>query len=248
VVSPSDKTEKGPELAQWMKEVLKAWKDHPQGEKLHGPIWALGSDGDAAYRLAKHLICMVKEVDRHSPLGKCVVHSLLGMNCFTSEDGQLSTGDPKHIFKCMSPSTHIYIELTSPATGDATLLRNSAGIMVGKTNIRPHDIVQHLAVLPDITFEKAKTLLDPADKQNVPKAISLVQHLDKLRFQPMPFRPSDIQTRKTINFFEVLGYFVLPFITVEMSLSNQVQSLSTYAFLAAALEIKHGAFCFTGPL
>jgi hypothetical protein len=179
VVSPSDKTEKGPELAQWMKEVLKAWKDHPQGEKLHGPIWALGSDGDAAYRLAKHLICMVKEVDRHSPLGKCV-HSLLGMNCFTSEDGQLSTGDPKHIFKRMSPSTHIYIELTSPATGDATLLRNSAGIMVGKTNIRPHDIVQHLAVLPDITFEKAKTLLDPADKQNVPKAISLVQHLDSI--------------------------------------------------------------------
>jgi hypothetical protein len=65
----------------------------------------------------------------------------------------------------------------------------------------------------------------------------------------MPFRPSDIQTRKTINFFsEVLGYFVLPFITVEMSLSDQVQSLSTFAFLAAALEIKHGAFCFTGPL
>ncbi|KAJ7884319.1 hypothetical protein B0H14DRAFT_2155968, partial [Mycena olivaceomarginata] len=98
VVSPSDKTEKGPELALWMKQVFETWKDHPQGEKLHGPIWALGSDGDAAYRLAKHLICMIKEVDRNSPLGKCV-HSLLGMNCFTSKDGQLSTSDPKHIFK-----------------------------------------------------------------------------------------------------------------------------------------------------
>ncbi|KAJ7884318.1 hypothetical protein B0H14DRAFT_2158324, partial [Mycena olivaceomarginata] len=94
-----------------------------------------------------------------------------------------------------------------------------------------------------------KTLLDPSDKQNVPKAVSLVQHLDKLQSQPMPLRPIDIQTRKTINFFsEVLSHFVFPFIIVEMSLSDQVQSLSTYAFLAAALEIKHGSFCFTGPL
>ncbi|KAJ7938701.1 hypothetical protein B0H13DRAFT_1851287 [Mycena leptocephala] len=238
VVSPSDKTEKVPELALWMK----------QGEKLHGPIWALGSDGDASYRLAKHLICMVKEVDRQSPLGKCV-HSLLGMNCFPSKDGQLSTGDPKHIFKRMSPSACIHTGSTSPTIGDATLLRNSGSIRVGKANIRPHDIVHHLAALPEITLEKAKILLDPGDKQNVLKTVSLVQHLDKLRSQPMPLSPSDIQTRKNINFFsEVLDHFVLPFITVEMSLSDQVQSLATYAFLAAALEIKHGSFCFTGPL
>jgi hypothetical protein len=33
-----------------------------------------------------------------------------------------------------------------------------------------------------------------------------------------------------------------------MNLSQQVDSLSTYAFLAAPLEIKHGSSCFTGPL
>ncbi|KAJ7735697.1 hypothetical protein B0H14DRAFT_2639136 [Mycena olivaceomarginata] len=131
---------------------------------------------------------MAKEVDRHSPLGQ-IVHSLLGLNCFTSEDGQLSTGDPKHIFK-----------RKKALTCDATLLRNFSGIMVGQTNIRPDDVVKHLAALPDVTLAQARLLLDPADKQNVPKAVSLVE------------------------------------------------SLSTYAFLAAALEIRHGSFCLTGPL
>ncbi|KAJ7834367.1 hypothetical protein B0H14DRAFT_2590950 [Mycena olivaceomarginata] len=180
---------------------------------------------------------MAKEVDRQSPLGK-IVHSLLGLNCFTSEDGQLSTGDPKHIFK-----------RKKALTCDATLLRNFSGIMVGQTNIRPDDVVKHLAALPDMTLAQARLLLDPADKQNVPKAVSLVQQLDKLRSLLLPSNPFDFQMRKTINFFStVLGYFVLPFITVEMDLSQQVESLSTYAFLAAALEIRHGSFCLTGPL
>ncbi|KAJ7683108.1 hypothetical protein B0H17DRAFT_898767, partial [Mycena rosella] len=91
--------------------------------------------------------------------------------------------------------------------------------------------------------------LDPSDKQNVPKAVSLIQKLVKLKDLPMPTNPTTAKTRKAIVFFsKVLSYFVFPFITVEMSLSEQVQSLSTYAFLAAALQLKHGSFCFTGPL
>ncbi|KAJ6469242.1 hypothetical protein DFH09DRAFT_1111225, partial [Mycena vulgaris] len=73
--------------------------------------------------------------------------------------------------------------------------------------------------------------------------------LAKLQQLSLPSNPSDIQMRKSINFFsEVLGCFVLPFITVEMSLSQQVESLSTYAFLTAALEVRHGSYCLTGPL
>ncbi|KAJ7836132.1 hypothetical protein B0H14DRAFT_2234063, partial [Mycena olivaceomarginata] len=98
VVSPLDKTEKGTELSQWMKVLLESWNSHPQGRALHGPNWPLGSDGDSSYRLAKHFICMVREEDPESPLGK-IVHKLLGLNCFTSKDGQLSTCDPKDIFK-----------------------------------------------------------------------------------------------------------------------------------------------------
>ncbi|KAJ7772154.1 hypothetical protein B0H14DRAFT_2402165 [Mycena olivaceomarginata] len=99
VVSPSDKTEKSEALAIWLKTVLDAWKVHPQGEAMHGPIWAIGSDGDAVFRLAKFMVCMVEEIDPNSAVGK-FLKSLLGFNCFASCQGVIATGDTKHIIKC----------------------------------------------------------------------------------------------------------------------------------------------------
>ncbi|KAJ7265314.1 hypothetical protein C8J57DRAFT_1511871 [Mycena rebaudengoi] len=97
--------------------------------------------------------------------------------------------------------------------------------------------------------EKARQLLDPADKQNVPKAVTLLQQLGNLGNLPIPRNPTFAQERNTIVFFaDVLGHFILPFITVDIDLSDQVRSLATYAHLAAALQIKHSSACFTGPL
>jgi hypothetical protein len=98
VASPSDKHEKGVDLAKWLETVLDSWKTHPLGEKINGPIWALGTDGDASYHLAKHIICVYKQIDKSTPLGH-LLSSLLGLNCFTSKDGATGTCDPKHIFK-----------------------------------------------------------------------------------------------------------------------------------------------------
>ncbi|KAJ7498376.1 hypothetical protein B0H11DRAFT_1856325 [Mycena galericulata] len=231
VVSPSDKTEKAPELAAWLKNVLDAWKAHPKGEALHGPIWGLGSDGDNVYRLAKFMLCMVQELDPNSELGKILV-PLKGLNLFTSEDGVVLTSDMKHIAKRF-----------------ATLLRNLLGFMIHDTVIKPTDLIYHLSMLEHMTREKSGDLLDPGDRQNVPKAITLIQELCNLLGISMPPNPTDAHNRKIINFFaEVLGYFVHPFITVQMSLSEQVRSLSTYAYLIAALHIKHGTACVTGFL
>ncbi|KAF8135316.1 hypothetical protein K438DRAFT_1640163 [Mycena galopus ATCC 62051] len=230
-VSPSDKTKKGHQLAKWIQTVLDAWAPNPHGEKMYGPIDAIGTDGDSGFRLAKHLLCMVKEVDPTSPLGQ-ILHNLNGFNCFISKDGQRGTCDPKHIFK-----------------RDATMLRNFLGILVGDINITPSDIVTHLSALPDVSLEQAKQLLDPSDKQNVPKAVSLIQRLYSLENLPPPPNPVEFQTRKAITFFaRVLSFFAFPFIKVEMSLSQQVESLATYAFLAAALQLRHGTGCMTGPI
>lgn len=98
IASPSCKTEKGAELTKWISSLLVQWKQHSSGEALHGPIWALGSDGDSAYRLAKHMECMSTELDSQDPLGK-ILSGLNGLNLFTSKDGILGTSDPKHIFK-----------------------------------------------------------------------------------------------------------------------------------------------------
>lgn len=39
-----------------------------------------------------------------------------------------------------------------------------------------------------------------------------------------------------------------PFIEVDMNLANQLQSLATHSFLAAAMHIKHGTDCLTNTL
>lgn len=45
IVSPSCKAEKGIELAEWVTAPIARWREHPDGEARHGPIWSLASDG-----------------------------------------------------------------------------------------------------------------------------------------------------------------------------------------------------------
>ncbi|KAJ7886569.1 hypothetical protein B0H14DRAFT_2286363, partial [Mycena olivaceomarginata] len=85
VLSPSDNTEKGENLAVWMKTVAEDYRKHPSGAALHGDIWSFASDGASAFRLAKHKICMTRELDPLSDLGK-MMRPLCGMNCFTSDN------------------------------------------------------------------------------------------------------------------------------------------------------------------
>ena len=100
-----------------------------------------------------------------------------------------------------------------------------------------------------MSVEKAHQLLDPSDKQNVPKAVTLVQSLLQLKDLHISPNPTINRCRHAILFVaEMMGYFMQPFITVTMTLSKQVRSLATYAFLAAAIQIKHGTACLTGPL
>ncbi|KAF8074122.1 hypothetical protein FPV67DRAFT_1446920 [Lyophyllum atratum] len=231
VLSPSDKTEKKSALASWIQTVVDSYNNHEQGATLYGPIWSIASDGDSTYRAAKHQICMKKKLDPTSTLG-AMLAPLIGLNYYTSKEEITTTCDPKHIFKRF-----------------ATLLRHSEGIMIGDTNLKPTDIITHLSCLPGVTREIAQNLLDPVDKQNVPKAVQLIQELGNLKNLETPLNPGDAKRRDHIVFTaEFLGYFLYPFIKVEMSLSDQVRSLSTYAHLAAAMQLTHGTDCLTGAL
>ena len=253
VASATDKTEKGKALAEWIAVVLKQWKEHPFGEALHGPIWTLASDGDSAYRLAKHIYCLLdgREIDRSTEAGR-VLHLLDGLNLVMSTDGVTGTCDPKHIFK----RTPLAICFDHPqranylATGFATLLRNVDGVMVNETQVVPTDIVENLSSIPGVSHDKALNLLDPADKQNVPKAVSFIQHLNMLKTKvPPPRRAHKCHRYEVLTFMgEFLSYFMNPFIDVTMDLADQVQSLSTFSHIAVALYLRHRTACLTGPL
>jgi hypothetical protein len=123
------------------------------------------------------------------------------------------------------------------------------GLMLNDNNIRSDHIIEHLTDLPGMSLEKAYQLLDPADKQNVPKAVTLLQSLLQLKDLPLPPNPTVNTKRHAIVFMaEMIGYFLRPFISINMTLSEQVKCLATYSFLAAGVQIKHGTACMTGVL
>ncbi|KAF8868848.1 hypothetical protein CPB85DRAFT_1447627 [Mucidula mucida] len=115
----------------------------------------------------------------------------------------------------------------------ATLLQSVSGILVDETYL-------------------AKGLLDPADKQNVPKAVTLLQDLHSLGTDPdiaPVVDPASQQRARAIEFLaETLMYFTKPFIDVTMDLKDQCRSLATYAHLAAAVYLKEGLNFLTSAL
>lgn len=127
VLSPSDKTEKGDQLAQWIrKSVLDPFVHHPFGQSLIGGIWSLASDGDATFRRARQIICIQKPLDPSSDLGKKLC-GLLGLNVYTLVEGITGSCDPKHIFKCMSSqslSKNLFVLFLTPANAPPKQLRN----------------------------------------------------------------------------------------------------------------------------
>ena len=111
--------------------------------------------------------------------------------------------------------------------------------MVNDANIRPGDIVDQLTLLLNMSMDKAYQLLDPSNKQNVLKAVTLVQSLFQLKDLPVSLNPTVNQCQHAIAFIaNMMNYFMWPFISVNMTLSEQVRSLATYTFLAVAVELQ----------
>jgi len=50
VLLPSCKTETGDQLAEWVGSFINAYRDHPEGEAHHGPIFTLATDGESSFR------------------------------------------------------------------------------------------------------------------------------------------------------------------------------------------------------
>jgi hypothetical protein len=75
----------------------------------------------------------------------------------------------------------------------ATFLRSLAGFMINKDHVKPSDVAAHLAELPGMTIKDAWKLLDLSDKQNVPKAVTLLQSLLQLKDLSQPLNPTHNQ-------------------------------------------------------
>lgn len=232
ILSPSCKSEGGKDAESWLSRLLHCYKVNPNGQSRHGRIYIIATDGESSFRLLRNLIGLKEDLDRNSPVGK-IIYSLPGINCRTGRDGILGTCDPKHIIKRF-----------------ATMLRSPTGIQVGDTQVTTSDILDSLLQLENMTPQKAEILLNPADKQNVPKAVNLLQSLFELGGKKdIIATPTLVQRVKKVFFISnVLSYFLFPFIKVELCLGEQLRSLSTYAHLITALVRKHKSAFITNAL
>lgn len=154
------------------------------------------------------------------------------MNLETGLNGILGTCDPKHIVKRF-----------------ATMIRSPKGIQVGNVHITSADVLRALEQLPNMTLQEALNLLSPVDKQNVPKAVNLLQCLTQLDGQTIIGNPALQERVQCVIFISrVLGSFLHPFINVQLSLSGQIRALSQYAHLITALYLWHGLEFMTSAL
>lgn len=90
---------------------------------------------------------------------------LPGLNLQTGRHGILGTCYPKHVVKRF-----------------ATMLQSTQGFVIGHHKIDLDDVLRVLQNVP-MSHQSATLLLNPTDKQNVPKAVSLIEELFKLHGQ-----------------------------------------------------------------
>ncbi|KAF9784546.1 hypothetical protein BJ322DRAFT_1195332 [Thelephora terrestris] len=249
VVSTKCGSETGEHCAVWLRRVITAWESDPYGAACNGPIWSVASDGEASLRNSRFQLCMDHEVQGSSSLG-LKLSRLAGINLHTGPGDITMTADYKHAFK--HTSLHLnYLSQNSPGLlGFATQIRARDGFQVWDGVCNRHQLLRFLVELRGIPENKACQLLDPADKQNVPKAVALLQAICDLRQIPLDhLPPSEQADLRRFHFLrEVISSFLYPFIDVNLSLEQQIISLVKYAHLICICWIRHGNSFMTGAL
>jgi len=248
-LSGSCKAETGDGMALWLQEVLRAWRNEPSGAAAHGPIWSIATDGESTMRTCWFHLCVSRTLSDSDPIYP-PLKNLTGLNLQTGEDNVTMTCDPKHVVKRRLKKNDLCLQDIDLLPGFATLLRNRDGILVNHSIVNKTHIQFHLNQLPETNPKMVESLVDPADKQNVPKAVMLVDLINQLRtLNTTNFTPSQVDELKALTTIgTVFSAFADPFTKANMSLAEQLTSLSKYAHLAFVLYSKHSTDFMTAPL
>lgn len=140
--------------------------------------------------------------------------------------------------------------------GLVRLLRSSEGIRIHNAALTPA-IVRSFLVQRECTKHRIEYLLDPTDKQDLFRALDLIEllysyvetslpppkPLSTTRYRREHDPSASGQKRAKVSgidpnigvFCGVLTHFAWPFITITMSLSEQLEQLSAYSHLIYAL-------------
>ncbi|KAJ2936419.1 hypothetical protein H1R20_g673, partial [Candolleomyces eurysporus] len=227
LLSGSCKAEKGEGIADLVRRFIQLYNEHPMGKARHGPILELSTDGEASFRSMRFMVGLGEGVSGESASAKTILLRLTGMNLQSGMDGLIGTCDPKHVFKRIAQMTR----------------SRQLSMQIWDTTITAQDVRTALD-RSGLNSERINQLLNPADKQNVPIALNLLQELCNIKLDPQLSNPSELLRSKRIKFFgKVASFFTDPFTNTRLSLSEQLRKLSTFIHLAFAFYRQHkGSF------
>lgn len=109
---------------------------------------------------------------------------------------------------------------------------------------------QYLVLLPNQTRDSVRKLLDPADPQDVPRAIELICAVADLRsLDTSGFAPSQMKTIAALQLVGTLFHAMIePFINPDLSLVEQMEHLSEYSHIALILYRWNGSSFMSNQL
>jgi len=109
---------------------------------------------------------------------------------------------------------------------------------------------QYLILLPNQTGDSITKLLNPADPQDVPRAIELIRAVGDLQsLDKSAFNPSQLKTIEALQIIGTLFHAMTePFVNAELSLLEQMTYLSEFAHLSLVLYRLNGTSYMSNQL
>ncbi|TFK58748.1 hypothetical protein BDN72DRAFT_950059 [Pluteus cervinus] len=184
---------------------------------------SIASDGESKRGQALVLETFKQPLSSASP-----IYSLLSllplMNLEVGKDDITADKDYRHIFKC-----------------SRNLLLRKRGIKIHGSHIMPISIIQHLRA-NNVKDKRLHNLTNPSDKQDVKLAYDLLSAIWSLPLAPESSPPLYTKARNGLRTLGKLFYhLLLPYICIDLSLSEQLVHLSAAAHLLLALAREENA-------
>ena len=109
---------------------------------------------------------------------------------------------------------------------------------------------QYLVLLPNQTQDSVSKLLNPADPQDVPRAVELIHAVGDLHaLDKSAFNPSQMKIIEALQVIGTLFHAMTePFINAELSLIEQMTYLSEFAHLSLVLYRLNGTSFMSNQL
>ncbi|KIJ38312.1 hypothetical protein M422DRAFT_176749, partial [Sphaerobolus stellatus SS14] len=109
---------------------------------------------------------------------------------------------------------------------------------------------QSLKKLPGLSSQEVDILIDPADHQNVPKVVKLLNRISDISTLPLvSLNPAQVKAHNAIVLLgAILKALIQLFTDLTMTLTHQLKSLSMTSHLCLAQMFMHGTAFISGQL